>query len=155
MATYEKILIATDLGENTLSLLERAKTLSTSDTFLTLLHVIRPIETKLFGDMPYTPIFSTKILPIIDYDKIKEHVINTKTRQIEALAKKYDLGEKSYLMEIGNPKNVITDFAQSNKYDLIITASKHVKSRNPYLGSTARAILQNAHCDVLVVHIEH
>jgi universal stress protein A len=150
MSGYLKILIATDLGINTVALIERARELKNIDSKITLLHVVRPIETTFFGTMPYIP-----VMPLGDRDAFEKRVFAAKNKLFKAIANEYDLDDSLCIIETGDPKERITEFAQSNQYDLIITASTHVKQRRPYLGSTAKAILRTASCDVLVVHINH
>ena len=150
MAPYKKILIATDLGINTVALIERARRLQDSESLITLLHVVRPIETTFFGTMPYIP-----IMPLGDRVAFEKRVFTAKNELFKAIANEHDIDESLCIIETGDPKERITEFAQSNQYDLIITASKHMKKPKPYLGSTAKAIMQDAYCDVLVVHIDH
>ena len=150
MSNYQNILIATDLGINTIALIKRAKSLLSKNTKLSLLHVVRPIETTFFGTMPYIP-----ILPLGDKDLFEQRVFKAKNELFAEIAKDHSLDEDLCIIQTGNPKELIADFAQSNECDLIITASTHVKQLRPNLGSTAKAIVQNSHCDVLVVHLDH
>jgi nucleotide-binding universal stress UspA family protein len=150
MSYYQKLLIATDLGFNTVALIESARELMDSTSHLTLLHVVRPMETTFFGTMPYIP-----ILPIGDRDSFEKRVFEAKNNIFDAISESHNIDEKDCIIETGDPKDQITDFAQSNEYDLIITASTHTKQRKSYLGSTTKAIVENAHCDVLVVRLDH
>ena len=150
MSYYQKLLIATDLGFNTVALIKRARELMVETSKLTLLHVVRPIETTFFGTMPYIP-----ILALGDKDSFEKGVFKTKNELFKTIAESHDIDVNDCITETGDPKDRITDFAQSNEYDLIITASTHTKQRKSYLGSTTKAIVENAHCDVLVVRLDH
>ncbi|MBT8141620.1 MAG: universal stress protein [Gammaproteobacteria bacterium] len=147
---YQNILIATDLGINTVALIERAKRLASASTSIRLLHVVRPFETTFFGTMPYIP-----VMPLGDKDAFEERVFTAKQELFAEIAKDHSLDESLCIIETGDPKERIPEFAQANACDLIITASQHKKEKRPYFGSTAKAIVQNTPCDVLVVKIDH
>ena len=146
MQKYKKVLIASNLSQNTGKLIIKAKELVDDPKHITLLHVVPPVDVNLFGLMPYLP-----ILPIIDKDKLEKHVYHNKNESIKAIAKTFELDPGHCLIEKGNPNKHILDFAKSNEFDLIIIASHEQKELGPYIGSTAKRIMQNADCDVLAV----
>ena len=146
MQGYNKVLVATNLSTNTPKLILKAKALVDDAKNIVLLHVIPPIDINLYGLMPYLP-----VLPIIDKEKVEKRVIHRKHETIEAIADTFDLENEQCVIESGNPKKRVIEFSKYNECDLIVIASHEQKELGPYIGSTAKRILQNADCDVLVV----
>ena len=146
MQKYNKVLVASNLSQNTGKLIIKAKELVDDPKHITLLHVVPPVDVNFFGLMPYLP-----IMPIIDKEKIEKHVYHNKNETINAIARTFDLDAEQCLIEKGNPNKHISDFAKSNEFDLIIISTHEQKELGPYIGSTAKRILQSAACDVLAV----
>ena len=145
MQKYTKVLVATNLSQNIAKLIIKAKELAQNSKSITLLHIVAPIDVNLFGAMPYLPIF-----PIVDKEKVEEQIFRHKNESMKAIALEFDLNIQQCIIEKGNPKERILEFSKSNEFDLIVLANHEQKKLGPYLGSTAKRILQNAHCDVLI-----
>ena len=146
MQKYKKVLVASNLSQNTGKLIIQAKELVDDIQHITLLHVVPPIDVNLFGVMPSLPIF-----PIINKEKLEKQIYHKKNEAMDAIATAFDLKKEQCLIETGNPKKRVIEFSKSNECDLVVIASHEQKEFGPYIGSTAKRILQNADCDVLVV----
>ena len=54
--------------------------------------------------------------------------------------------------EVGVPSKVILEFATNNKSDIIVIGSRGLSAVNAMiLGSVSQAVLENAHCPVMIV----
>lgn len=54
--------------------------------------------------------------------------------------------------EVGIPSKVILEFATNNKSDIIVIGSRGLSAVNAMiLGSVSQAVLENAHCPVMIV----
>lgn len=146
MLKYTKVLVATNLSQNTGKLIVKAKEFADDPENIILLHVVPPIDVNLYGAIPYLAIF-----PIVDKDKLEKQIFQYKNESINAIALEFDLDREQCLIETGNPKERIIEFSKRNECDLIVIANHEQVKLGPYLGSTTKRILQNAHCDVLII----
>ena len=146
MQKYTKVLVATNLSQNTGKLIIKAIELAQDPENIILLHIVAPIDVNLYGAMPYLPIF-----PIVDKEKVEKQIFQHKNESINAIALAYGLDREQCLIETGNPKERILEFSKSNECDLIVIANHEQVKLGPYLGSITKRVLQNAHCDVLII----
>ena len=70
--------------------------------------------------------------------------------KMQKLGKKYNIDEKHQIIKIGNPRSDVLEIARDLKVDLVVAGSHHHNVLG-MLGSTANAIVNNAHCDVLLI----
>ncbi|HEB94595.1 MAG TPA: universal stress protein [Gammaproteobacteria bacterium] len=143
MAAYEKILATLDLGSEGEVVYERATELAKKySAQLLLLHVVEYVPVDLGSDL---------MLP--QPLEIEETLM---ARAKESLADKMkNLGDIDVVssVEIGVTKLEIIRYADDNQVDLIVIGRHSRQGIFKLLGSTANAVLHNAHCDVLAVNI--
>ncbi len=141
MSEYQHVLLASDLGEDSLTIGHRAVAVAKANNAkLSILHV-----------RDVVPIDMTNELIIPQLDEIEAQINRRATERLHALAHDLAIPEATLHNETGPTKSVIIDFANSNSVDLIVLGkhSRHGFSR--LLGSTANAVLHHAPCDVLAV----
>lgn len=61
MLKYTKVLVATNLSQNTGKLIVKAKEFADDPENIILLHVVPPIDVNLYGAIPYLAIFQLLI----------------------------------------------------------------------------------------------
>lgn len=133
---YSKILVATDLSEDTQPTIEKAIQLAQSfEAKLFLIHVIEPIPAYGY------PGIADLESPLIDHAK----------EEMKQLSKRYAIPESNLKVEFGSVKTQVLHIAQNDNIDLIIVGSHGKHGLTPLLGSSASAIVNGAECDVLTI----
>jgi len=136
---YKQILFATDLSDSNKLLSKKAVDLAEHfGARLSLIHVLEPIPTALY---PNYQDFESKIL---EQSKI----------ELAAVAKEMDIPSVDQYIEFGSVKLVTISKANEIGADLILVIHHDKKGLARMLGSNANGILQNAKCDVFVLHAE-
>ncbi|MGO2892364.1 MAG: universal stress protein [Enterococcus devriesei] len=137
---YKKILVAVDGSP------------ASNDAFNEALNVAERNDAKLF------------ILTVVDYkfsigdpafinDALKFHLNNAEI-ELEQLIANSRVNQFEYETKIdsGNPKRKITDYALEHQVDLIVLgATGRGAVEQALVGSTTSYVINNAHCNVLVV----
>jgi nucleotide-binding universal stress UspA family protein len=157
MSLFRKVLYPTDFSE----LAEVAKdyVLKLKDANaqeVVVLHVIHPLEFSLpqFDDpfaMDVATIYAH--IPEIEREVLKRHeeVLDTMADELERRG-----FTVKRIMTIGDPKEEIVRVADEEKVDVIVIGyhGKGLLERILEMGSTAKAVIRNAKCPVLVVKRE-
>lgn len=139
---YSNILFATDCGPQSLYIGQHAIKLGKiCQATVQILHVVEP-------PMTYTANFSLHEKQI---DETKTHA----SKSLHALCTQLELGIERSLIVIGSPQATILEISIKHKCDLIVIGSHGVGGYTHALGSTAHSLLENAHCDVLIVQVSH
>lgn len=141
---YTKILVAVEMGEEGIQVLERARALgNVVSAELYCVHVIEPIFIDTGSDL------------ILDLSsEIEQKRQQVLQKQLHSLAERFAIpAEHAYLKE-GSVKAEVMALAAEQGCDLIIVGSHGRHGLALLLGSTANAILHHAQCDVLAVRIE-
>lgn len=141
-ALYSKILLAIDLGPQSLYIARRALAIAKlNQAECIILHVIEP-------SIIYVAEFSQHEKKI---EKSKEFVQKSLHTFCETL------GEPSLSQNVmmGVPQSDIIDFAYHQQCDLIIVGSHGGGGSTHLLGSTAHIIISEAYCDTLIIQVEH
>jgi len=73
--------------------------------------------------------------------------------QMQALAARFNVDEANAHVTMDVTKSGILAFASAEKVDLIVIGSHSRKGFAHLLGSTARAVVNTASCDVLAVRV--
>lgn len=139
---YTKILLAIDLGPQSLYIARRALAIAKlNQAQCILLHVIEPSLTH-----------------ITEFNQ-KEKLIEQNKAAAEKNLQSFcaTLGETALPQKVmvGGPENEIIEFAYQQHCDLIILGSHGVGGYTHLLGSTAHTIISEAHCDTLVIQVGH
>jgi len=157
MSLFRKVLYPTDFSE----LAEVAKdyVLKLKDANaqeVVILHVIHPLEFSLpqFDD-PFALDVATIYahIPEIEKEILKKHeeMLNTMADELEQQG-----FTVKRVMTIGDPKEEIVRVADEEKVNVIVIGyhGKGLLERILEMGSTAKAVIRNAKCPVLVVKRE-
>lgn len=138
---YQHILFATDLSEETQSLLPKVKKLQEmTEATLSLIHVVEPFN-------PYS-------LQAANIMELEQKILADSALQLEAIGKKLNVPKKNQLNKLGLIKPVILETAEELNIDLIVCGSHGRHGWALLLGSTANAILHGAKCDVLTFRLK-
>lgn len=141
MLSYKKILITTDLSENSRHIAAKAKEIAEkSKANLYAVHVLE------HSPVAYANEFT------IPLDVNIEQTLEAHVRQaLLKYGKKYNIPENNLFFTNGSVKTAVGEIANKIKADLIIVGSHSHHALDVLLGSHANAILHIAKCDVLVV----
>lgn len=133
---YHNILvpISFDADRDTSAPLKLAKTLSTPDAQITLLHVIEHVPSYAISYISADYLAEARLAIQAELQELAAQVPNGKAVVIE-----------------GHSGRSILDWADTNKPDLIIIASHRPGMQDLLLGSTAAQVVRHAHCAVHVV----
>ncbi|GAB6075810.1 universal stress protein [Desulfurobacterium crinifex] len=157
MPLFKKVLYPTDFSE----LAEVAKDYvlklkEANAQEVVILHVIHPLEFSLpqFDDpfaMDVATIYAH--IPEIEKEILKRHeeMLNMMADELEQLG-----FTVKRIMTIGDPKEEIVRIADEEKVNVIVIGyhGKGLLERILEMGSTAKAVIKNAKCPVLVVKKE-
>ncbi len=140
---YEHILWVTDLLDDNHRVGERAVRLARIDgARVSLLHVVDNVPLYLGEEM---------VLPeTLEIERILE---DKATERIAEFARRHGLDASATHVEVGPIKGAIFEFASRESVDLIVIGSHSRKGLAKLLGSTAKAVVDGAPCDVLVVRL--
>ncbi len=143
MSIYKKILLAIDLrvthDEYTISrAVELAKK---TNATLSIIHVMEPIYS--YG--------SIQGQTIVEWER---KIIEDARTAFKDLVSGYDISPDELTIVTGSPKAVITEQAKKLKVDLIIVGAHTKHGIQVLLGSTANGVINQAHCDVLVIRTQ-
>ena len=137
MKKYQHILATIDLFQNKMRALESA--LQWTDIFEAKLSILYIVTHRLYNSYAF--------LGEMD---IEATIALQAKEKMQKLGKKYNIDEKHQIIKIGNPRSDVLGIARDLKVDLVVAGSHHHNVLG-MLGSTANAIVNNAHCDVLLI----
>ncbi len=144
ITAYRHILWATDLTDNNHKVGERALELAqTYNARVSLLHVL---ETY--------PLYVGQEMVLVDTLELEETLEKRANERMQALADQFSIAEADAHVVLDAAKSGILDFATEHEVDLILIGSHSRKGLAHLLGSTARAVVNSASCDVLAVRLE-
>lgn len=142
MSAYRRILLATDLSDDSLSVARRAQALATSlGAVLEILHVVEYVPVEPMGET---------LMPAV---QIEEELLARARKQLAALATEIGIPEERCSVEAGNIKAEIVRGARERHADLIVVASRERHGPSIFLNLTEDTVLHAAPCDVLAMRI--
>jgi len=143
-APYTHVLLATDLLQETSAVTEKARQLAELyQARLSLIHVVESVPIYFGNEM---------VLP--EMQEIESQLLERGNAKMTELCLSLGLAESDGHVEMGITKYEITEFARQNAVDLIVLGSHSRHGLEHLLGSTARAVLNAASCDVLAVRFK-
>ncbi|HWP94994.1 MAG TPA: universal stress protein [Gammaproteobacteria bacterium] len=143
MKTYRHILLAVDLTDDSEAVGARACELARRfDARLSLLHVVEYLPVDPAGEALLPP-------PV----NIEQDLVESARRRLDELAEKLGIAASDRIIETGNIKHEIVRVATERAADLIVLGSREKHGLAVLLGSTEKAILSAAPCDVLAVRL--
>ncbi len=144
MRPYRNILLALDLDPNDDEpLAERAAAIAEHhDAKLNLVHAMDYVSDFYFMQAPSAPI------------EWEESVKKTAWESMESFGEKFSVPVSQLYLRLGPVHRTILDVAEEVGADLIIVGShsKHGLSLM-LMGSTSNEVINQAHCDILVVRV--
>ena len=142
MSAYRRILLATDLSDDALSIARRAQALAASlGAVLEVLHVVEYVPVEPMGET---------LMPAV---QIEEELLARARKQLHALATELGIPEERCSVEAGNIKAEIVRGARERHSDLIVVASRERHGPSIFLNLTEDTVLHAAPCDVLAMRI--
>ena len=142
MTTYQHILLAVDLSDETTQVADKGKSLAERyGADLSIVHVIEPVSYSFGGDIP------------IDFTGIQDEIQKQATLQLKAMADTLGIAEEAQHLVLGRPETEIHNTAKEINADLIVVGSHGRHGLSLILGSTANGVLHGAACDVLAVRV--
>ncbi|MEE8118286.1 MAG: universal stress protein [Gammaproteobacteria bacterium] len=143
MATYEHILIAVDLTQDSETVGQRAcKLAKACGAQLSLLHVVEYVPVDPAGEAMLPP-------PV----NMEDELVNAARLRLDGLAEKLGISDCSRYVEIGNIKSELGRIAKEQAVDLIVLGSRERHGLALLLGSTEKSVVGSAPCDVLAVRL--
>lgn len=144
MALYQHIMLAVDFSEHTALICQRAQ--SMAELYQARLSICHIIEDLPITDFAYEPMIS------VDID-MRNTLLESGKEQLSQLAATLNIPIEDQWAECGTPSHNVVTLANDNHVDLIVIGSQSRHGLKALLGSTAKAVLNNAQCDVLAVNI--
>jgi len=143
VSKYSRILTAVDFSAHSEHLIARA--IQLRDLFgarLNLLHVVEYLPMAYSGDL---------VLP--EGFDLEQELLDVASRQMATLGERLGVADSDRYVEIGNTGHTILRVAAELDVDLILVGSHGRHGLATLLGSTARSVLNGAHCDVLAIRV--
>ena len=142
MQTYQKIVTAIDLSEESALVVKRADAIAgRNEAELHLVHVIEPLSLAYGGDIP------------MDFSGVQDQLQEQAEKQLQAFGERYSIPAERLHLMIGRPESQIHQLAEDIDADLIVVGSHGRQGLALILGSTANGVLHGARCDVLAVRV--
>lgn len=87
--------------------------------------------------------------------EVEDKLVEDAKAELAKIKQEYKMQSVEAIVEVGSPKMIILDYAKEHNVDLIVLGSHGRHGLQLLLGSTANAVLHNAHCDVLAVRLKN
>lgn len=143
MSTYQNILVAIDLSNESSKVIKRAKKLAGGDCGkLQLVHVVEPIAAAY-------PIDAYAI----NISKMQEEAMQIANERLADISKEYGISAEQQHIVLGSAGTEIRTMAKEIGADLIVIGSHGRSGWKLLLGSTANKVLHGSECDILTVHV--
>ena len=154
MSHYKNVIVAIDLSEESLPLCHKA--LEVADPRQAKLLLVHVVEYVYQVNTLYDPLYYPGVENIVaDENELleiaKERMQKLLTDLAESMKDRNVREQCSLEVLVGIPKTEILRLADEKHSDLIVCGSHGRRGLELLLGSTANAILHQAHCDVLAV----
>lgn len=142
-AAYRHLLLAVDFAAEMDPVVEQTQRLREQfSARLSLLHVVEHLPMPYSGDL---------VLPE-DFD-LEQELLEVAKKQMRVLGERLGVAPQDRHVETGTTGRAILRVAAALEVDLIVVGSHGRHGWAALLGSTARTVLNGAHCDVLAVRI--
>ena len=142
MSLYRRILLAIELGEDSLPVVRHAKALAAAlGAELELLHVVEFVPVEPMGET---------LMPAV---QIEEELLARACTHLRSVAAEAGIAEDRCRVEAGNVKGEIVRIARERQIDLIVLSSRERHGPSIFLNLTEDTVLHAAPCDVLAVRV--
>jgi universal stress protein A len=146
MDTYQKIMVALDLSNESEAVLRKAHLIAGSNADIHLVYVQEPMDNIYVGIVPQSAAFS-------GLGDLEAQLAEELKQKLSALGEKFSVTPENLHILHGSPASEIHRFASENEVQLIVIGTHGRKGLQLLLGSTANAVLHGAGCDVLSVRV--
>lgn len=145
MQNYQHILMALDFTAEAADIAARAQDLATRHgAQLSLIHVVEYLPPINMVGEPVSPEW------LLDEQALRESAVT----RLQEFANAHSLAEVAQHVVVGSTRFEILRIAAEQGCDLIVLGSHGRHGWSRLLGSTARAVLNDAPCDVLAVRVQ-
>jgi len=141
MADYKSILVATDLHQDCLPVVQQAVRIAKT-------YKAKLIVVNVLPNVPYYMASGLSSISDIEAQLMEEH-----KSKLNSVRDKIDY-DAEYVLLHGNAKQEIVRYARECHPDLIVIGSHGQKGVTRLLGSTAANVCHRAPCDVLLVRMQ-
>jgi len=140
---YKHLLVAVDLTDDSHTVIEHATALAKlCEAKLSLVHVVEPISTSISGEIN------------VDEKTLHQERIDQSRTALEALCSRHpQLSKESCQLTFGQARREVHRLTKELGCDLIVTGSHGRHGLALLLGSTPNALLHDAPCHLLAVHL--
>jgi universal stress protein A len=146
METYQKLLVAVDLSNESELVLKKAQRIAALDAEIHLVYVQEPMDNVYVGIVPQSAAYS-------GLGDLEAQLGEELKGKLVVLGESFNLSPTHLHILNGSPAHEIHRFAKENGVDLIVIGTHGQKGLQLLLGSTANAVLHGAGCDVLSVRV--
>jgi universal stress protein A len=144
--SYQHILVALDLSEESTQVLRKAQQLGQSNSAkVSAVSVVKPL-TQVYGGLDMAPISSGAI-------SFEEEAVKQAQGQLNELAADFGINQEDAHVVLGAPAHEIRHCAHELGADLIVIGTHGRHGLGLLLGSTANGVLHGVDCDVLAVRV--
>lgn len=142
MTGYNCVLVAIDLSDEAITVLERANNIAANhQATLHLLHVVEPLSLAYGGDIP------------MDFTGVQEQLQQQAEESLRSYAQRFGVSPERCHLLTGRPETQVHELSEKLNANLIVVGSHGRKGLALLLGSTANGVLHGASCDVLAVRV--
>ena len=146
METYQKLLVAVDLSNESELVLQKAQRIAALDAEIHVVYVQEPMDNVYVGIVPQSAAYS-------GLGDLEAQLGEELKDKLAVLGESFKLSPTHLHILNGSPAHEIHRFAKENGVDLIVIGTHGQKGLQLLLGSTANAVLHGAGCDVLSVRV--
>lgn len=145
MSTYQRILVASNLTEDSKKVSDRAKKMAeTSGAKLSLVHVVE-FNPMMYGGGEFA-------IPL-DGD-LEESVHNHAKQALKAEATRLGLSEDDTFLLSGTTAENLAELVKTTNIDLLVMGHHEHHWLAAVLGSTSNSLVHVMPCDIIAVHLE-
>ena len=142
MFEIKRILLASDLAENSRHVASRARSIADAlGAELHIIHVIEPFSLTYGGEIP------------MDLSSVQDQIHDQATAHLAELAKDFDIHEDRQQLVFGTPEAEIHKAAEEGEIDMIVVGTHGRHGIALLFGSQSTSVLHGAPCDVLAVRV--
>lgn len=142
MSTYQHLLVAVDLSDESSSVAQKAKELAQlHKAKISVAHIVEPLAFAYGGDVP------------LDMCEAQSVVEQQAKIRLNKLLEQEGLNAELSLVSVGQTSSEIHRLASEHGADLIVVGSHGRHGLALLFGSTANGVLHGAECDVLAIRV--
>lgn len=139
--SYQNIVVAIDLGDECMTVVERARSILQAEGQLLLVHVAAAMPMAYGAEM------------MIEQPLIQHEQMDRMREQLYRFAHGIGIDVSSCRLEFGDTRHEIHRVAREENSQLIVVGSHGRHGLALLLGSTANEVLHGSPCDVLAVRL--